>query len=256
VSINPTDIIGAKELWVYNIKSRKVGKYVANEYLELGVKGTSITGFNSNLSVQKTLRKPEEQLKEFKAAGKVQLRKFLDDIKDVDINKLHLGHCQAPTSSIRKWKDSDAHPFVYENWIVAHNGVLTNAEQLTEKYNLQVQSKVDTAVIPALLHTYEQQDQQTVVSCIKNTLSELKGTFGLWIVHKKTKQVFLARQGSTIFANMSTGSFCSLPCKNKEWCELGEGCIYKIDIAEKNIEPIEKFTTDSPFLFIAESEDT
>jgi hypothetical protein len=85
VSINPTEIIGAKELWVYNIKSRKVGKYVAAEYLELNVKGTSIIGFNANLSVQKTLRKPEEQLKEFKAAGKVQLRKFLDDIKAVDI---------------------------------------------------------------------------------------------------------------------------------------------------------------------------
>ena len=85
VSINPAEIIGAKELWVYNIKSRKIGKYVASEYLELGVKGTSITGFNENSSVQKTLRKPEEQLKEFKAAGKVQLRKFLDDIRAVDI---------------------------------------------------------------------------------------------------------------------------------------------------------------------------
>ena len=85
VSINPVDIIGSKELWVYNIKSRKLGKYVADEYKELGVKGTSITGYNLNLSVQKTLRKPEEQLKEFKAAGKVQLRKFLDDIKAVDI---------------------------------------------------------------------------------------------------------------------------------------------------------------------------
>jgi hypothetical protein len=85
VSINPVEIIGAKELWVYNTKSRKLGKYVANEYLELGVKGTSITGFNENLSVQKTLRKPEEQLKEFKASGKVQLRKFLDDIRAVDI---------------------------------------------------------------------------------------------------------------------------------------------------------------------------
>ena len=85
VSINPAEIIGAKELWVYNTKSRKLGKYVASEYLELGVKGTSITGFNENLSVQKTLRKPEEQLKEFKASGKVQLRKFLDDIRAVDI---------------------------------------------------------------------------------------------------------------------------------------------------------------------------
>jgi len=85
VSINPTDIIGAKELWVFNIKTRKLGKYVTVEYQELGVKGTSITGFNENASVQKTLRKPEEQLKEFKAAGKVQLRKFLEDIKAVDI---------------------------------------------------------------------------------------------------------------------------------------------------------------------------
>jgi uncharacterized protein (DUF433 family) len=85
VSINPTDILGAKELWIFNIKTRKLGKYVAAEYQELGVKGTSITGFNENISVQKTLRKPEEQLKEFKASGKVQLRKFLEDIKAVDI---------------------------------------------------------------------------------------------------------------------------------------------------------------------------
>jgi hypothetical protein len=85
VSINPIDIIGSKELWVFNTKSRKLGKYVAGEFSELGVKGTSITGFDEHKSIQKTLRKPEEQLKEFKAAGKVALRKFLDDIKAVDI---------------------------------------------------------------------------------------------------------------------------------------------------------------------------
>jgi hypothetical protein len=85
VSINPTDILGAKELWIFNTKTRKIGKYVAGEFTELGVKGTSITGFDEHKSVQKTLRKPEEQLKEFKAAGKVQLRKFLEDIKAVDI---------------------------------------------------------------------------------------------------------------------------------------------------------------------------
>jgi hypothetical protein len=85
VSISPTDIVGAKELWVFNLKSRKIGKYVAKEFQELGVKGTSITGFDEHKSVQKTLRKPEEQLKEFKAANKVALRKFLEDIKAVDI---------------------------------------------------------------------------------------------------------------------------------------------------------------------------
>ena len=85
VSINPADIIGAKELWVYNTKTRKLGKYIAGEFSELGVKGTTITGYDEIKSVQKTLRKPEEQLKAFKDAGKVALRKFLDEIKAVDI---------------------------------------------------------------------------------------------------------------------------------------------------------------------------
>ena len=84
VSINPVDIIGSKELWVYNTKTRKLGKYMAAEFQDLGVKGTTITGFNEHTSICKTLRKPEEKLKEFKAAGKVQLRKFLDDINATD----------------------------------------------------------------------------------------------------------------------------------------------------------------------------
>lgn len=84
VSVNPVDIIGSKELWVYNTKSRKLGKYVAAEYQELTVKGTSIIGFNESESICKTIRKPEEKLKEFKAAGKVALRKFLDEINATD----------------------------------------------------------------------------------------------------------------------------------------------------------------------------
>lgn len=84
VSVNPIDIIGSKELWIYNTKTRKLGKYVAAEYQDLGVKGTTITGFDENKSIQKTLRKPTDQLKAFKDAGKVALRKFLDEINAVD----------------------------------------------------------------------------------------------------------------------------------------------------------------------------
>ena len=84
VSVNPTDIIGAGELWIYNTKNRKLGKYVAKEFNTLNVKGTTITNFDEFKSVCKTLRKPEEKLKEFKAAGKIQLRKFLDDINATD----------------------------------------------------------------------------------------------------------------------------------------------------------------------------
>jgi len=82
VSVNPVDIIGAQELWVYNSKTRKLYKYVADSLTgPLGIKGTSLTGFDLAKSVGKTLRKPEEKLKEFAKASKVQLRKFLEDIK-------------------------------------------------------------------------------------------------------------------------------------------------------------------------------
>ena len=82
VSINPADIPGAQELWVYNTKTRKLGRYVADSLQgPLGVKGTTIIGYDTAKSVCKTLRKPEEKLKEFAKAGKVQLRKFLEDIK-------------------------------------------------------------------------------------------------------------------------------------------------------------------------------
>ena len=92
-SINPIDLVGANELWVFNVKTRKLGRYIASsidpkglgrEGTGLNVKGTTIIGFDEKLSVQKTLRKPDEQLKEFKGAGKVALRKFLEDINTTD----------------------------------------------------------------------------------------------------------------------------------------------------------------------------
>ncbi len=82
VSINPADIIGAQELWVYNTKTRKLGKYIPDQYSGgLGVKGTTIVGYDEAKSVSKTLRKPDQQLSEFMKSGKVQIRKFLDSIK-------------------------------------------------------------------------------------------------------------------------------------------------------------------------------
>ncbi len=82
VSINPVDIIGAQELWAYNTKTRKLYKYIADSVTgPLNIKGTSLMGFNTSSSVGKTLRKPEEKLKEFAKATKVQLRKFLEEIK-------------------------------------------------------------------------------------------------------------------------------------------------------------------------------
>jgi hypothetical protein len=85
VSVNPVDIIGAQVLWVYNTKTRKIGCYQAEELGgALTIKGASIVGFSESNSTQKTLRKPDVQLKEFMKASKVELRKFLGNIKSIE----------------------------------------------------------------------------------------------------------------------------------------------------------------------------
>ena len=85
VSVNPLELIDSKEVWVYNIKTRKLGKYVADEHATIRVKGTTLLHYNEKSSIQKTIRKPDETLKEFKKASKVKLRKFMDEIKTTDI---------------------------------------------------------------------------------------------------------------------------------------------------------------------------
>ena len=93
-SIDPKDIITAEQLWVFNTKTRKLGMYVASvldprglnrEGTGLSVKGTSIQGFDTAKSMQKTLRKPEEQLTEFIKCGPVKSKTFFSEIKSMEI---------------------------------------------------------------------------------------------------------------------------------------------------------------------------
>lgn len=84
-SAKPVTILGSTEVWVFNTKTRKIGRYVSEFPGGLSIKGTSITGYNEVESVQKTLRKPAEKIKEFMGITKSQTKKFMSGIKAVDI---------------------------------------------------------------------------------------------------------------------------------------------------------------------------
>lgn len=94
VSQNPVQIIGSKEVWVYNTKTRKIAQYKALDERGLTVKGASLENFSSD-SAEKTVRKPAETLSDFKKASKVKLRTFLKELSTVDIpaqGKLNENH--------------------------------------------------------------------------------------------------------------------------------------------------------------------
>jgi hypothetical protein len=85
-SVEPTAILTASELWVYNTKTRKLGIYIVDQYAgALGVKGTKIIGFDAAASVQKTLRKPKEQLKEWASNGKPAAKKWFKGVRSTEI---------------------------------------------------------------------------------------------------------------------------------------------------------------------------
>ena len=89
-SISPTDVVYANELWVYNTKTRKVGVYHAQSKDPRGlgrpgaglmIKGTTIQDFDPDLSLQKTLRKPAEQINNWTGKAKTKFAKAIDEVK-------------------------------------------------------------------------------------------------------------------------------------------------------------------------------
>lgn len=76
-SFPPVHIIGAKEVWIYNTKDRKLSRLVSNTGLT--VKGTTIGNIDS--SEVKTIRKPGEIIPFMLNNGKVAIRKKLESIK-------------------------------------------------------------------------------------------------------------------------------------------------------------------------------
>lgn len=80
-SLHPTEMIGASQVWLYNTKTKKLSKYGTDSARGIQAKGSAIQNWEPGLSKQKTLRKPEETLKELAAAGKVKLRTFLEELK-------------------------------------------------------------------------------------------------------------------------------------------------------------------------------
>jgi hypothetical protein len=64
-SAPPATLVGAMACAVYNVRTRKLGYYIALNSSGLVVKNSTLGNFTEK-SVQKTLRKPEVQIKEFK----------------------------------------------------------------------------------------------------------------------------------------------------------------------------------------------
>lgn len=81
-SLPAASLVDRSEAWLYDTKKRKLIHLVADAHTQaFTVKNNSVIGFSTVETLQKTLRKPAEQLKSIVAAGKPAARKAFKDIR-------------------------------------------------------------------------------------------------------------------------------------------------------------------------------
>jgi hypothetical protein len=84
-SLTADKLVGSSEAWLFDTAKRKLIHVVADAHVgTFTIKGGSIVGFDTLQTVQKTLRKPAEQLKEVLSGGKPAARKAFKDIKSTE----------------------------------------------------------------------------------------------------------------------------------------------------------------------------
>jgi hypothetical protein len=77
-----TKLVNASEAWLYDTAKRKLIHVMADSHIgTFTIKGSAIVGFDAQTTVQKTLRKPAEQIKLVTGGGKPAARKAFADIK-------------------------------------------------------------------------------------------------------------------------------------------------------------------------------
>jgi glucosamine 6-phosphate synthetase-like amidotransferase/phosphosugar isomerase protein len=178
---------------------------------------------------------------------------------DIDMDKVNIssvqvryytGHVQAPTSSMRKWHYSTSHPFESISWMVFHNGVITNVNELTKWCLPSPANPVDTSLIPELLQYFSDTNGDKTprpVKYIKLAVEMLEGTFALAIIDCEASDIYLVRCGSLLHYN-SKGDYSTLP--GKGYKEVPEGTILKLNKKTSRFNKVGTFSIKSPFLFI------
>ena len=80
-SVDPMNIIGASELYLFNVKYRTLIHVVTQSSSGFTLKGTTLQGIDADNTSKKMLRKPDEALKELMSMTKTKSLQFFNTIK-------------------------------------------------------------------------------------------------------------------------------------------------------------------------------
>jgi len=111
---------------------------------------------------------------------------------------LHTSRAEPTTEWQRDKTDNDIPPFIVDSVAVAHNGIVSNDDELLSAFGIDRVSSIDTAVIPALVARIG----------VWETLANLKGGAALAIFDSGSAQLVLCRNFMPLVVAWEPGIVC------------------------------------------------
>ena len=129
-------------------------------------------------------------------------------------------------------------PFFYENWIVAFSGEIFNIQTILgvfETCDFLVPDN-NSCLINCMLN-FMQQNIKNEINILKEVFSLLEGSYSCWIFNIKTKNCFLLKCNSDLYANIYNNDFSTKDINGFE--SLNDGEIYQL--TREGITPVGYF---------------
>ena len=113
-------------------------------------------------------------------------------------------------------------PIITDEWFVACCGKITNREELME----EMEGDTTSIVVSDLLEAISSKSKKNDVKIISETLSYLQGNYSMWIHNAITRNSFIAKCNTNLYADIYENTFSSV--KFDESSELQDGEIYQL----------------------------
>jgi 7-cyano-7-deazaguanine synthase len=98
---------------------------------------------------------------------------------------------------------ADIQPFVHRGWAVAHNGTIANDRDLAKRYEMDLDTRVDSAVLPRLMERWSGSHMR-FDALVSGLRSDVVGSYALAAVDRYSpSELFLAANYKPLYVAMS-----------------------------------------------------